>query len=90
VLTLVVAVFGEMRDEGVICETAHLGEAIHAASYLDVNVAIVDKWGQFVEFEDVGWYSCNRDAHVLVVRHWSTKIKIFDVSCWRLGRTSRN
>jgi hypothetical protein len=48
VVALVIAVSGEEWNECVVCKTAGLWEAIHAAANFHIDIAIMDEWGQVV------------------------------------------
>ena len=79
VFALVVSVFSEIGDEGVIGNSARLGKTIHALVDLYIDVAFVDEGAKVVKVEDCFRDEGDRDHHELGSGHWSVEIKIFDV-----------
>ena len=57
-------------------EDAGLRKTVHAASYLDVDFAIVYQVSEFVVCDDFVGDGVDRDEHVLVIIHWCTEIVI--------------
>ena len=75
----------EELDELIVCKPACLWEAVHAASYFNVDMSIVDKGAQIVLVDDDVGNHIDGDTHVLVSFHGRSEIKILQVSCEELG-----
>lgn len=83
--TLVVAVLGKVGDKFVVCNAACLWEAVHALVDFNVDVAIVDKGGKVVLFEDGRRDEGNRDHHVLCPSQVGIQVKVLDIHCHEEG-----
>eukprot|EP00978_Attheya_sp_CCMP212_P049021 scaffold605156_cov122-Attheya_sp.AAC.1 len=71
VLGLVVSRGFEVLDEVVVGKDASLGQAIHAFTDFNDDVAIMDKWGKMVLFHNTFWNVFYGNAHIFRSFHGS-------------------
>ena len=85
VLTLVVAMFIEIRDEGIIGNAPSLGKTIHAFVDLHINISIDSNCMQVVLLDDVIGNDVNGDVHVFISVHGIVEEEIFNVNAHEAG-----
>eukprot|EP00978_Attheya_sp_CCMP212_P021674 scaffold63643_cov24-Attheya_sp.AAC.1 len=61
----------EVFDEAGVGKDAGLGQAIHAFSDFNNNVAIMDEWGKMVLFHNTFWNVFYWDTHIFRSFHGS-------------------
>jgi len=62
---------------------AGLGQSIHALSYFNIDMPLVDQGMEIVVFNDVRWQDGHQDAHVHIVlsQHGGAQVTKFDGGC---------
>lgn len=60
-------------------------QTLHSFPNINVDGAIVDKWGKVVLGDDGVGNVLHRNVDALVLTHWSLEAKIFYVNCHELG-----
>ena len=72
-----VAVGLEKGDELIVGKASGLWQAVHAASYFDVDVSVVKEWCEVVLFNDGLRQHPDGHSHVFVTGHWCAEVEVF-------------
>ena len=87
-----IAVRSQELDETIIGETTCLGQTIHALAYFNVNIAVMNEFGQVIfEHDGFGDHTYG-DAHVGEVFgfHWCFQVKVFEINRYEFAIGSRD